>query len=153
MNKKEFKKSITECFKEAGYNKNKKCFYKEYDEFYLKFDLQKSNFSDGWYVNYAIVLKELHANEEVLDNYERDSTGRIRFYQEENRDVALLEIEEIVDMDDFKMKVWNPIRTLITMFEKGGVEKFLAEYPEGICCFTIWAQEYMVKKGYIKEIK
>lgn len=154
MENKTFKKILREYFKDIGYKSNKKCFYKDYGEIYLKFDLQKSNFSNGWYINYSIVIKELHPDEEVLDNWEHDASGRVIFNIDGGAtDIALIELDDTKGIDSFKKDVYKGIADIVTVFEKGGLENYINTFPNLICIFSIWAQEYILEKEYIKEIK
>ena len=42
---------------------------------------------------------------------------------------------------------------VIVPFEKNEIQSYIETFPEMLCTATIGAQEYMVKKGYIKEMK
>ena len=150
LDNKDFKKIVNEIFKEYGFNRNKKCFYKDYGEIYLKFDLQKSNYSNGWYINYSIIIKDLHADEEVLDNWEQDLSGRVIF-KPGKQSPDLMDLDNVGDIEQFKLMVHNGISGIICMIEQGGLKHYINNNPKMICTASIWAQEYMLEKEYIKK--
>ena len=139
-------------FKKFGYQKNKSYYYKSFEECYLKFDLEKSNFSNGWYINYSILIKELHTDEDVLNTWKQDLSGRV-IVEKDNTATDLIELDIFRDTDELKEKIEKGLIEIIVPFEKNEIQSYIEAFPQMLCTATIGAQEYMVKKGYIKETK
>ena len=150
MDNKFFKQILWDMVKESGFAKNKKMYYKEYDDVYLKIDLQKSNYSDGWYLNYKIIIKELHL-EEDLNSEKYDLFGRFLFLingQQED----LLNVNELNEIE-LKKLLREGIINVDQILQKGGLKDYCSAYPEKTMASTQWAQEYMLEKGYIEKFK
>lgn len=114
--------------------------------------MQKSNFSNGWYINYSILIKELHTDEDVLNTWKQDLSGRV-IVEKDNTATDLIELDIFRDTDELKEKIEKGLIEIIVPFEKNEVQSYIEAFPEMLCTATIGAQEYMVKKGYIKEMK
>ena len=60
MERKEFKKIVNDCLLANGFLKKGKYYYKESPEVICCLGLQKSNYSNCYYVNVGIVIKEIN---------------------------------------------------------------------------------------------
>ncbi|GLY09665.1 DUF4304 domain-containing protein [Pseudobacillus badius] len=62
MDKTNFKESIHQFLLMHGFKKQRKFFIKEGVDALVVIDLQKSNFSNSYYINYGFIITQLHDN-------------------------------------------------------------------------------------------
>ena len=141
MDKKMFKKAIEETLRTFGIRKYKNIYYKDYGEFYLKFDLQSSNFCNGYYLNYAIVIKELHSEEESLQLLTSDVGGRV-IVKLDNKPTDLMELENLDDEEQFMMALNEAVLDVTSIFENGGIKKFFETLPHKKNVIAVEARDY-----------
>ena len=67
MNKQEFNNVVNESFKEYGFMLVKNILLMDLDGFLIRIGKQKSNYSEGFYLNYFIIIKDLHTEEELKE--------------------------------------------------------------------------------------
>jgi hypothetical protein len=93
LEKNEFKKIVNQYLKTQGFMKKGSYYYKESEEMKFVFGLQKSNFSNGYYVNLGIFIKELHKEIE----FPRDIDGDVylRCYVDENEEFDLIDLDYV----------------------------------------------------------
>lgn len=82
-------------------------YYKDYGEIVVKFDLQKSNYSDVWYVNYSITIKAIHEEDELVKKMECDILERIIPTNNPTKD--LIEIEQLSECQTLLKELENKI--------------------------------------------
>lgn len=61
----DIKKSIFNILKESGYKKKGNRVYKIIEGNIILFDLQKSNFSESFYVNYGFYINDINSIEKI----------------------------------------------------------------------------------------
>ena len=79
--------------KSFKYNSKKRRYIKEFNDSYMKIHIQKSNFSNGYYINYLIFCKDLHSYNEIIDLDLGDLFGRF-FIIKSQKNNDLFELDE-----------------------------------------------------------
>ena len=74
MDNKEFKKILRVNLEKNGFVYKNKCFYKYTNDLIVVVDLQKSNYQNSFYINYAFFVKDIYNG----DEYPRTNMGDIR---------------------------------------------------------------------------
>lgn len=92
MDKISFKKQVINiCIsKEMKYDSKNKKIIKEFNDVYLFINLQKSNFCEGYYINYLLFCKELHTYSEMLKLRIGDLSGRFIGIFNEKKQIYLI---------------------------------------------------------------
>ena len=95
MNKEEFKKIAKEIFTSSGLSKKGNYFYSISNDLICVVGLQKSNYSEAFYINIGFVLKELRP--ELVDPKDADGDVRSRFDIEwdDNLNRGLYDLEKL----------------------------------------------------------
>ena len=143
MENKEFR-SIVKNFllnKKFKYIAKKRRFIREFDDSYLKVDIQKSNYSNAYYINYLIFCKDLHTYDEMLDLNLGDLFGRF-FIVRSGKNIGLFELEELDEsiLDQFLNESINEI---LDVFEYHGIKGYLKYRPESIRLASKYSSEYL----------
>lgn len=143
MEKKEIKKIINSCLISNGFVKKGKFYYKESDKVKCSLGLQKSNYSNCYYVNVGIVIKEINPNLELPRDIDGDI--RCRFYFEvDGSKVDCLPIEKLSDSHVIITSLKKNISELIDpSLELEGLKKLLNDRP------TLLYQTKIVAKKYL----
>ena len=148
MDNRSFKRTMWNILENRDFKKGKKFYYKDYGELYLKIDVQKSDYSDGWYLNYRIIIRELHPDND-LNSEKYDLFGRFLFMINE-KETALLNVGELDETELEKLFTVGVIN-VDQVLEKKGLKGYCNMYPDKVTASTVGAQEFMLKKGYIDE--
>lgn len=93
MEKKEFKRTFNDCLLSNGFYKKGKYYYKESLEVICSLGLQKSYYSNSYYINLGIIIKEVNNKQELFSDVDGDI--RYRFYSnfsDKNDDLFDLDI-------------------------------------------------------------
>lgn len=77
MDKKQFKEFCKNEFELRGFKKRKKAFYLLGKDLLCAIELQKSSYSNSYYVNYYYFLGKFHGVNEYPTHYDLDVQGRI----------------------------------------------------------------------------
>jgi len=134
---KEFLKQILH---KNNFIKTSKFYVRYFSEFIIKLDMQKSNYGDGYYINYYFLVKELHTSKELLELRIGDITGRLR-YEINGKLTDLFMIDEV---DDKLFKQLNDAVTeIISLVEKDGIQGYLKKYPKALLTAPIYTKEYI----------
>jgi hypothetical protein len=94
MELKTFKKNITDIFISKGFSKKGSYYYYYTTDIIFVVGLQKSNYSNGYYINIGYIIKKL--NPDIINPRDVDGDIRARFSLE-NEDVKI----DYFDLDDF----------------------------------------------------
>ncbi|WP_180242438.1 DUF4304 domain-containing protein [Bacillus sp. AFS029533] len=93
MDIKEFKKFVDEVFLANGMKKRRSNYYFDNEDIISVLGLQKTSYSNGYYLNLSYVIKDLNTKE--ISNY-TDGNIRLRFKFKYNRKLAdLIEIHNV----------------------------------------------------------
>lgn len=93
MKKEEFKKVVKKCLNEFGFCKHKTWFYLDTPELFIGVKVDKSSFSELYYLNYGIFLKSRWNNEEykICNPDEAEIRSRVSYCEIEKIDVITYE--------------------------------------------------------------
>lgn len=129
MELKEFKKIINDYFLLNGFSKEGNYYYKESDEVVCALRLQKSKYSNCFYLNVGIVIKEINPNMELP----RDVDGDIRFrfcFEFDKNKVQCLSIEKVRNSADIISSLKkNILELIIPSLNVDGIRKILDDKP------------------------
>lgn len=143
MDKISFKKQVINiCIsKEMKYDSKNKKIIKEFNDVYLFINLQKSNFCEGYYINYFLFCKELHTYSEMLKLRIGDLSGRfIGIFNGKKTD--LFDLDNANDNEIIKA-LNNNIDSIVGTLNTGGVKLYLENFPNSIVRAPIWAKKYL----------
>lgn len=116
MDSKKFKKIINEYFISYGLEKKGNYYYQKSEEIIFVVGLQKSSYSNSYYINIGYVIRPLNPNLEYPKDVDGDIRDRFSF-KKNGKDNDLFELENFLDHDD----------ELLTNY----LEKNLKEYLDG----------------------
>ncbi len=80
MHYKEFKKIVWEFFKEKGFKKSGAYFVKDDGEVICSIGLQRSSYSNGYYINVGYIIAELNPSLEKYRDVDGDVRTRFEFW-------------------------------------------------------------------------
>ena len=143
MDKKAFNNIVKKFLfnKSFKYNSKKRIYIKEFSDLYMKIHIQKSNFSNGYYINYLIFCKDLHSYNEIIDLDLGDLFGRF-FIIRNQRNNDLFELD---DLDELKLEKYldESINGIVEILEAGGIKGYLRYRPESIRLASKYSYEYL----------
>ena len=79
MDAKAFKKIVNDVFLSKGMSKNGSYFYSETEEITVVVGLQKSNFSNGYYINVGYIIRQLNSAVTIPKDVDGDIRTRFGF--------------------------------------------------------------------------
>jgi hypothetical protein len=103
MEKKTFKKIINDVLTLNGLSKNKNYYYIDNEDVIFVVGLQKSNFSNSYYINIGIIIKKLNP---ALEN-PRDVDGDIRArfsFQQKGKELDIFSLNDLSEADCDRLK-------------------------------------------------
>lgn len=143
MQIREFREIVNNCLLSKGFLKNGKYFYKESPDVICVLTLQKSNYSNCYYINAGIVIKKIYNKSEPP----RDVDGHIRcrlYYTVGDNEVDCLDLDQIEDVDVIVSSIETGILEIIELsLEPGGLKNLLKTKPELLYQTTINAKQYL----------
>lgn len=141
MDKKEFKKAIKEVTGEYGFKYIKKGYYYTNEELIVVIDLQKSNFEDGYYINFGFFIKEMHQDVIFPTTNICDVNGRLTI----NYDGRIYECVHYSDIEPSILKegLRKEIEAYLLPVMQEGLAKYFELYPQYICTATLNAKKYL----------
>lgn len=142
MDKKGFKKAIKEVTEEYGFKYVKKGYYYTNEELIIVIDLQKSDFEDGYYLNYGFLIKELHPDILYPKSYRSDTLVNRLVIDYEGESYACIhygDMEESV----FKKSLKSAINTELTPMIQDGIKKYLELFPNRTVKVCATAKEFL----------
>lgn len=98
MDKNEFKKLLNDALVSNGLVKKGKYYYKESSETICVVGLQKSNFSNAYYINLGIVIKELNLSLQNPRDVDGDIRSRFSF-KSGDRLIDYIDLDESINSD------------------------------------------------------
>ncbi len=143
METKEFKKILRLCLEKNGFSKTNKDYYLFSDKIITVINVQKSNYGDNIYVNYAFFLRDLHKDMDKPKYTEGDVRGRFRFdYEGSTHDSYTL---TDLDAHTLEESINNNLLSVIQPVVKYGIAKYFDLFPKAIHTATITLREYLDK--------
>ena len=127
MENAEFKKIVRNTLTEAGFEYRNKNYYCSTNELIAVIDLQKSNFSDAWYINYGFYIKAIHDDDNDYPKWEEiDVDARIL-----NPHTATQEdlFELTMDSEEIEYAIKEGLEKEIFPILENGIEKSLEIFP------------------------
>lgn len=141
MDNKEFKKILSVCLEKEGFTLKNKCFYKSIDELIVIVDIQKSNYQNSFYINYAFIVKDIYNGVE----YPRTNIGDIRgrFIYKDSCTVLDNFMLDSLANDEFRESLEENINVFLRPVFEGGLSKYIEKFPQAIFTATKKLQEYL----------
>ena len=106
---------------------------------YCIIDLQRSNFCNGYYINYKIFCKDLHEYDEIFKLVIGDISGRILFNF--NNDTSLIDLDEYSDTQIIP-ELTKSIHKLIIQLNYG-LKSYLQQNPDHLHAIPLKAKPYL----------
>lgn len=126
MDNAEFKKIVRKKLTEAGFVYRNKNYYCGTENLIVVIDLQKSNFSDGWYIDFGFYVKAVH---DVINEYPKlddcDMDGRFHNYI--SPEAGPLELT--MPPEDIEAVIQNDLEKKIFPVLENGIEEYFRLYP------------------------
>ncbi len=145
METKEFKKIIDDVFKSNGLDKKGSYYYKKSDEVIFIVGLQKSAYSNAFYINIGFILKKLNPNLE----YPKDVDGdlRTRFsYKDGEKSMDVFDLEKFNEGTSELIKKYlleNLSFYLNETLSINGIKKLLEKKPSMLYQVKINAKKFL----------
>lgn len=90
-----FRQVIHECLLENGFKKKRTSYYKMSEEIVTVVGFQKSSYSDTYYINYGIAIKELLDDPTgYVKDYKCNIRGRFSFKQPDGTSLAQFDLDD-----------------------------------------------------------
>ncbi len=141
MDNKEFKKILRICLEKEGFTFKNNVFYKYNNDLIVVVDLQKSNYQNSFYINYALIVKALYNG----DEYPRTNMGDIRgrfVYRDSGVALDYFMLDALTN-DEFKDRLEDNINTFLRPIIEGGVNRYLEMFPKAIFTATKKLRQYL----------
>jgi hypothetical protein len=143
LEKKEFKTIVNQYLRTQGFIKKGSYYYRDSEEMKFVFGLQKSNFSNIYYVNLGIFIKDIHKVKE----YPRDIEGDVylRCYLEENGvEIHSIDLDTLQDANSISKFFKGSIdKYVIPALTFNGFFKLLETHPSLLNLTTLTAKKYL----------
>ena len=138
MDNTEFKKIVQGSTSKYGFMYCKKNYYCETDDVIVVVNLQKSNYSNRYYINYGFYVKEIHNELQYPRLNECDVTGR--FINRTSKDAYQL---DIINADELVAELEKNINNYIVPVINDGINKYFVLFPNAICRATLNLKEFL----------
>ncbi len=126
MNISIFEKALFDYFNELGFYSKNKSFYKSINSSTLKFFVQHSIYTDVCYINFWIIIDDLHSNEDLLKLKMGDIIGRV-LYVVDNKETDIITANDYSSVTNLLQN--STISQIVSSLEEGGVNGFLKTFP------------------------
>lgn len=127
MDSLQFKRIFKKCMIENGFDlKNNKC-YLQSEQLIAIIQTQKSNFSNGFYVNYGFLVKEIHVNMDCFNIHLCDVVGRFKINGKDEYELSSLTSEMLIE------SLNTNVNNIIFPVVNSGIIKYFELYPKAIC--------------------
>src|SRR5258708_5882436 len=103
MEIKTFKKNINDVLTLNGFLKNKNYYYINSEDIIFVIGLQKSNFSNSYYINIGIIIKKLNPTLENPRDVDGDIRARFSF-EEKGKESDIFDLNDLPDIDSDRLK-------------------------------------------------
>ncbi len=137
----EFNKTLQECLINCGFILKNKNYYNSTDDLIVVVSAQKSNYDNSYYINYAIIVKDIHLGVDYPKTQEGDIRGRFQ-YDSGGRMTDNYPIT-IMDKNELQKNLNNNIQSVIKPLLEDGLKQYLEIYPKAIYTATKKLKEYL----------
>lgn len=134
----EFKNIVQEITSKYGFVYCRKNYYCNSDKIIVVINLQKSNFDNGYYINYGFCVKDIHNDLQHPKNNECDITGR--FLSETNKGTYQL---DAMHAEELAMSLEKNILSFIVPVINDGISKYFELFPNAICRATLNLKKHL----------
>ena len=143
MDRKEFKQILNECLVINGFLKKGKYYYKDSSEVICSLAFQKSNYSNSYYVNVGIILKEINQNIGIPSDTHGDIRCRFCF-RVKGKEVDSIDLDTVNDSSVIISSLEKGISEIVNpSLELKSLKKLLKEKPTLLYQTTIAAKQYL----------
>ena len=127
MDKKEFKKTLTDILSEYGFSYKNNIYRNVTNDLIIVIATQKSNFENIYYINYGFSIKLLHPDIEKVKDNTSDVFGRFvfNFSRKKTDKVEYTEITSERFSSELKRAIEHDIQPVL----KYGLVKYFELYP------------------------
>ena len=142
MDKQCFDKVVKECMAAYGFKHKRLTYYLEKDNLLAMVAVQKSYYSDSYYINYGFRVKDIHEDEAVYAlNKDSDVSGRFSYYgpSGEKYDFELAQINDT----ELKASIDRGIEEIILPVINNGIATFFSLFPKAKCAAKIKLKDYL----------
>ena len=143
MDIKAFRSIVNDVLKEHGFSKKRGGFLKEGAEIICSVGLQKSGFSNSYYINVGFIIKDLHPD--LTEPKYTDGDIRCRFsFNINGSETDVLDLDEIpeIDPDSINNSLKLNIKKYINVAFESNLRELLIRYPVLLYQTTLKAKEY-----------
>ena len=141
MDNKEFKKILCISLEKEGFTYKNKRFYKYNNDLIVVVDLQKSNYQNSFYINYAFFVKDLYNGVEYPKTNMGDIRGRF-VYKDNGATLDYFPLDSL-SHNEFIDSLEDNINTVLRPVFEGGLIKYLDIFPKAIFTATKKLQQYL----------
>ncbi|MBU5363430.1 DUF4304 domain-containing protein [Enterococcus raffinosus] len=138
MENKDFKLIVKSILEDNGFSFRRNTYYQDSKELIVCIDLQKSNFSKNYYINYGFLIKELHPDVKYPKTHTSDITGR--FFIEDGRDE--FEIDSLT-AEEIQRSIQKELDKNILPTLKEGISYYFKKNPEAKAAATLRLKKYL----------
>ena len=140
MDSSEFRRIFKECMIENGFAfRNNKCYLLS-EKLITIIQTQKSNFSNGFYINYGFLVKEIHKNMDCSNISLCDVEGRFKINDKDEYELSSLTSERLIE------SLKANVNDIIFPVTNGGIMKYFELYPKAICAAKKDLREFLNNK-------
>ncbi|EQB89003.1 hypothetical protein J2Z44_004134 [Clostridium punense] len=140
MDKKIFKKALEEVFRKFGFQYESNAFYHDDGSIITVITLQKSNFSNSFYINFGFLIKEESPDMIYPKEYDSDVFGR--FTLELNGECCQSIDLDTVIIDDLLSAVTQFMNINIKPVLEGCLAKYFEINPKAVHTMSLRAKKY-----------
>ena len=141
IEKKEMKKTLGAILSEYGFKYVKKGYYFDHDELVIIISIQKSDYSNSYYVNYGFFIKAENPGISYPLINRCDIFGRFVF-EVEGTVYYNIEIENF-DLSIFKECIRKNVENIIVPVIESGLRKYFELCPQSIVAANQKAKKYL----------
>lgn len=137
MDSPEFKKIIREYMIENGFICENNKYYLQSEKLVATIQIQRSNFSNVFYINYGFFVKEIHINTNCSNICSCDVVGRFNINDKDEYELSSLTSEMLIE------SLKANINGIIFPVANGGIIKYFELYPKAICAAKKDLREFL----------
>lgn len=138
----EFKKTLEKCLAVRGLKYIKKNYYLNSEKLIIVINVQKSDYEDGYYINYGFYVKDIH--EDASDHPKIpgcDIMGRFS-YETGGRQEFIFSLDSFSTGEFEEVVLLNIERIIVPVIEKG-IEEYFKMFPNAVCAAKLKLREYL----------
>jgi len=143
MDIKEFKNKVNDSLKSIGFNKKGSYYYKRSDEVICVIGIQKSSYSNCYYINLGYILKDLRPDLEFPREVDGDIRTRFTF-DANGKKVDCIDVEAIPN-NEYLMKALedNILQFVDSTLSLEGIKELLQKMPVLLYQTKMSAKKYL----------